>query len=63
MEPDRLKDKKRKKPTGQKKDPMYDPEKKNPMYDEDFDVLSDGKEKKPNIQAEAAEETAQKIRS
>ena len=42
---------------------MYDPEKKNPMYDEDFDVLSDGKEKKPNIQAEAAEEMAQKIRS
>jgi hypothetical protein len=33
------------------------------MYDEDFDVLSNRQEKKPDIRAEAAEEMAQKIRS
>lgn len=42
---------------------MYDEKKKNPMYDEDFDVTSNRQEKQPEIQAEVAEEMAQKTRS
>jgi hypothetical protein len=40
-----LKDKKKKNPNEQKKNPIYDEKKKNPMYDEDFDVLSNRQDK------------------